>query len=474
MHNQTVGTDCARCHNAVSWIVDNVTDLHEKIAFPLMGVHSTVNCNACHTGETNIRFSPTGVECINCHRSDYIATTKPSHSKNNFPTDCASCHSLTGTAWNTELIDHSFFPLEQGHNIKDCSQCHTSSDYSKISADCIFCHQTDFAATLNPNHKLSSFSTSCIECHTLAVGWKPVDFKTHDGQFFPIYSGKHKGVWNDCVECHTNTSDYKQFTCISCHKNPQTDDIHNAVQGYNYEDYACLACHPTGDADMAFDHNATGFPLTGAHISTSCVSCHADGYQGTSTACIDCHIKDYNLSANPNHTALNISTDCAACHSTAAGWSPATFANHNNFYPLNGAHTLIANDCISCHNGNYNSTPNTCVGCHKSDFDATVSPNHTLSQFTTDCASCHSESAWQPATFNHDGLYFPIYSGKHNGQWTQCLDCHTTPGDFTQFTCITCHMNPETNDVHNGVGGYLYNNAACLACHPTGNAEVVF
>lgn len=52
---------------------------------------------------------------------------------------------------------------------------------------------------------------------------------------------------------------------------------------------------------MAFDHNLTAFPLTGAHRFTDCVSCHANGYKGTSTVCVDCHMMDYTQSLNPDH-----------------------------------------------------------------------------------------------------------------------------------------------------------------------------
>lgn len=474
VHQMTVGTDCARCHTPASWIVENITQLHEKTSFPLFGVHATVNCNACHQGETNVRFSPTGMECIDCHRSDYNNTTKPDHNKNGFSQDCATCHSLTGTAWNTELVDHSFFPLTDGHQINDCKACHLVEDYSVISPLCVSCHQTDFDNTTNPNHASAGFSNECATCHSLNPGWKPVNFTSHDAQFFPIYTGKHKGVWNDCTECHTNAGNFKSFTCVSCHKNPETNQQHNTVSGYNYNDNACLACHPAGDADMTFDHNTTGFPLTGAHKSVDCLSCHQNGYQGTSALCVDCHTADFNSTVNPNHQQLALNQDCASCHTTEPGWKPATFAMHNTFYALNGAHASIANDCAACHNGNYINTPNTCAACHNPDFLNAKDPDHVLNQFSSDCASCHSEAAWTPSTFNHDGLYFPVYSGKHAGQWSQCIDCHSVPGDFKQFTCVTCHQNPQTDISHNGVSGYSYNNNACLACHPTGDADIAF
>ncbi|MEZ4887063.1 MAG: cytochrome c3 family protein [Chitinophagales bacterium] len=255
---------------------------------------------------------------------------------------------------------------------------------------------------------------------------------------------------------------------------PETNNEHNGVNGYVYESTACLACHPTGDSDTAFDHDNTNFPLTGEHIGVACLDCHADGFAGTSTACVDCHQMDFNGSVNPNHTELNLPTDCVSCHTTDADWKPASFDIHNEYYPLNGAHAAIANDCATCHNGDYNNTPNTCVGCHQTDFDNTTNPNHSQVGFSTDCASCHNEQNWSEANFDHDNQYFPIYSGEHDGEWSDCVDCHTNPNNFAEFTCTTCHANPETNNEHNGVNGYVYESTACLACHPTGDSNTAF
>ena len=474
IHRQSVGNDCARCHNAGSWIVENITQLHEETAFPLIGVHQTMDCAACHMDETNLRFNVTGVDCISCHKTDFENTKNPNHIKLNFGEDCISCHSLNGSDWNTTEVDHSFFPLEKGHSSLTCNQCHSETQWGDLSSDCFSCHENDFNTTVLPNHKTAGFSNRCTECHTLDPGWKPAQFKNHDSDHFPVYSGSHQGVWNDCRECHTNTDDFKQFTCISCHKNPETDNFHDGIGGYTYTDISCLGCHPTGNTDNAFDHNSTSFPLTGAHVSTGCIECHADGFEGTSTACVDCHLVHYNESQNPNHSNLGLSTDCASCHSTAPGWSPATFEIHDQYYALNGAHKTIANQCNQCHVGNYNNTPNTCAGCHTPDFTEAKNPDHVLNQFSNECTICHDETAWRPSTFNHDALYFPIYTGKHAGAWDQCTDCHLVAGDFKAFSCITCHVDPITSEVHTGVQGYIFQDNACLACHPTGDADVTF
>ena len=180
---------------------------------------------------------------------------------------------------------------------------------------------------------------------------------------------------------------------------------------------------------------------------------------------------DYNTSSNPNHVSLSLPTDCASCHTTAPDWNPALFPNHNDFYPLLGAHAAIANQCATCHNGNYNNTPNTCVGCHLTDYNQTNDPDHQAAQFPTTCENCHSQNAWTPSTWNHDDLYFPIYSGQHEGEWDQCNDCHTNPNNYAIFTCITCHQQNETNNDHDEVPGYQYNSTACYACHPNGEGD---
>ena len=48
MHNQTVGPDCARCHTTKSWIVENVTEIHQRSRFPLVGAHRNTDCTNCH------------------------------------------------------------------------------------------------------------------------------------------------------------------------------------------------------------------------------------------------------------------------------------------------------------------------------------------------------------------------------------------------------------------------------------------
>ncbi len=497
VHQQSVGTDCARCHTPANWLVDNVADLHLQNGFPLTGVHRSVSCEQCHTAASALQFNRIGNDCISCHLQDYQASVNPNHQQAGFSTDCLECHDVFTSDWGSDNINHDFFPLTKGHEIADCKQCHVGGNYTNTPTNCNACHQQDYDGAQSPNHVGAHFSNDCASCHTTDPDWMPASFTAHDGAYFPIYSGKHKGQWSLCAECHINPSNFAENSCIVCHANPETNDGHAGVNGYVYENSACLACHPTGEAGTGFDHNTTNFPLTGAHLTANCVECHAAGYAGTPTQCSACHTTDFNQAANPNHVALNIPTDCAMCHTTAPGWEPASFPIHNNYYALNGAHAAIANDCAACHNGNYNSTPNTCNGCHNADYVATTSPNHAAVQFPTDCASCHSETAWTPSTFNHNtfypitGAHIPIANdcnACHNGNYTNtpntCAGCHTT--DFNQASnpnhvalniptdCAMCHTTapgwePATFPIHNNYHALNGAHAAiandCAACH---------
>ncbi|MEZ4887064.1 MAG: hypothetical protein R3E32_20205 [Chitinophagales bacterium] len=102
-----------------------------------------------------------------------------------------------------------------------------------------------------------------------------------------------------------------------------------------------------------------------------------------------------------------------------------------------------------CHNGDYNNTPNTCVGCHQTDFDSTTDPDHSAAGFSTDCATCHNETALQ--VFDHDNLNFPIYSGEHDGEWSDMDGLPHHPNNFAEFHLTSCHTNPNGQQ-HTGVG----------------------
>jgi hypothetical protein len=180
-----------------------------------------------------------------------VATTQPNHISVGYSTQCNDCHTVFSKEWKGTGFNHNFFPLTQGHALINCDQCHTSGSPSKISSECISCHQADYNATTNPAHPALNFSENCTECHTTIPGWKPASFRQHDALSFPIYSGRHQGEWASCTDCHTNTANYKVFSCIDCHAHNKIDmdNKHQGETGYSYNSVSCLNCHPRGSGD---------------------------------------------------------------------------------------------------------------------------------------------------------------------------------------------------------------------------------
>ena len=140
-------------------------------------------------------------------------------------------------------------------------------------------------------------------------------------------------------------------------------------------------------------------------------------------------------------------------------------------FGLVGNHNLLA--CSSCHilpGMETIFTPSARMTA--SPVIWVISSGSTLgSQYPTTCLSCHLVTTWTGAQFNHDGDYFPIYSGKHQGKWQSCQTCHASPSDYTIFTCFNCHKHnkTDTDKDHSEVQGYVYESSQCLSCHPTGN-----
>jgi DnaJ-class molecular chaperone len=263
--------------------------------------------------------------------------------------------------------------------------------------------------------------------------------------------------------------DGKPTNCISCHQ-PDYDGTttpSHAAAGYSTD---CTGCHTTATwLGATFDHDASQFPLTGSHRAVACTACHADGvFDGKPTNCVSCHQPDYNATTTPPHGAAGFPLACEQCHTTGV-WSEGTFDHGGTQFPLTGAH--IAASCASCHSdGVYDGRPTNCLSCHQADYTGTTNPNHAAAQFPTNCGSCHTTMTWLGATFDHDAMFFPIYSGSHRQEWNTCADCHTSPTDYSVFTCTTCHTPNNTNNDHDEVPGYQYQSNACYSCHPRGRS----
>ena len=310
---------------------------------------------------------------------------------------------------------------------------------------------------------------ACSMCHRPAA-WTPVaiskDFH-HAPGVFPL-EGAHATA--PCTACH-RTLDFAHTSsaCASCHT-----DVHHGEFGTQ-----CARCHTTRSfvdpAAMRRMHDATLFPLRGAHAVAACEECHLPTSPGQSqyanrpTTCYGCHATEYRQAKNPDHVAADYPQVCSECHGVVS-WQGAAFNHNSTGFPLTGAHLAVA--CNACHgDGVYKGKSTACASCHLADYNATNNPAHAAAGFPQTCDQCHTTATWAGATFDHDSKFFPIYSGTHQGRWSQCSDCHTTPSNYAAFTCMSggCHGKSSTDASHSSVSGYVYQATACYACHPRGS-----
>jgi len=459
-----MGDRCLACHAEVAQEIETDDGLHGGFATP-------ANCRDCHSDHQGVTASLTRADlhgyphertgyllrahatrdeggafvCQDCH-PDSLRTFSPS--------TCLACHQLLDLPWMIQhrvtfgvacldchdgidsygaAYDHAAFPLVGRHGETECIFCHreasTLAALRATPTECLNCHGADDIHD-------GRLGTSCGECHS-AEGWDGATLD-HDRTRFPL-TGLHTEVI--CESCHVD----RQWTeigstCRSCHTR---DDTHGGQFPGD-----CVDCHMTsGWEDLTFSHARTGFALAGAHAEPSCGACHPGGkYVGTPSTCIGCHAKD------DRHNG-EFGTDCAACH-RATTWADWTFDHDLSSFPLTGAHRSAS--CQGCHSGgSFEGTSSACSSCHGK-------PSSHGNAFGGSCGSCHSTSAWRPATFNGPHP-FPM---NHGGAGGNCAACH--PSSLTSYSCTGCHEHSPSRmeDKHKEVSGFSMGD--CTRCHPGG------
>ncbi len=340
--------------------------------------------------------------------------------------------------------------------------CGQKPDYDAGAAmhgvACYSCHGDRYHdPTTAPDHEGASFATTCADCHA-TTSWSPATFTDHD-RHWPL-TGRHTEV--GCTSCHIG--DVYAGTprhCAGCHT-PEfeaTDDPDHLAAGYPK---TCEVCHTTAAWTPAeLSGHDEHWPLQGAHLEATCAQCHEGGvYAGTPRDCAGCHTPDFEATTEPDHEVGGYPNTCETCHSVVA-WRPATFDEHDQYWPLQGAHAEAT--CATCHEGGvYQGTPRDCAGCHTPDYEATVDPDHETEGYPTTCETCHSVVAWKPATFEGHDDFWPL-KGHHLD--ATCADCHEggvyegTPGQ-----CEDCHL-PDYQAAINPQHAAPLTPTTCADCH---------
>ena len=242
----------------------------------------------------------------------------------------------------------------------------------------------------------------------------------------------HHTLKKDCLSCHRPFRGVRSVQCFTCHKQ-ESIGIKNVTGVFLPKDSSRVLFHKGVSA-------------------SSCTDCHTD-HKGADAAKA---IKPF------KHESLTISLqkNCTACH--------------NNQIPADALHRSAKGNCAECHNTTKwkpatfdhkqleASSGKRCINCHKTD-----QPNDSLHGLSeSNCSTCHNTIRWKPATFDHS-RYFRL---DRNHQ-ASCKTCHTSPGNYKQYTCYNCHEHTPSNmaAVHHEEGISNYQN--CIRCHRNGSRE---
>jgi len=372
-HQKTLSTNCVACHDMKAFRPASKFD-HNLAKFKLTGKHTEVDCKECHKVSTK-----NGREFqafTNIPHNDCVACHKDPHN-NRFEGKCTQCH--TDRSFSEFIgrnrFDHNTtdFTLNGKHKTVDCFKCHKNTTEAamvfsftpKVSeTQCASCHKDVHKGKLGNN---------CAKCHaeTSFIALKSETKATfdHDATDYPL-EGKHVVV--DCKKCHKGryTEAINFSACKNCHA-----DYHKAEFARNGTSPDCVECHTVQEkfnySLYSLDqHQATKFPLAGAHSATPCFSCHVSedrwSFKNKSSSCSQCH-----KNVHGDRFAVKGITDCERCHDSDS-WFPSKFDHNLTAFPLDGRHADV--ECRLCHKPvekegkifvQYTIAKHQCIDCHQ-------------------------------------------------------------------------------------------------------------
>lgn len=313
----------------------------------------------------------------------------------------------------------------------------------------------------------------------------PVLAQLSPGELSKVHA--HLEGLSNCTKCHILGKKVSNQKCLDCHTELKSRIAAN--KGYHsspeIKGKECVVCHSDHHglnfqiirfAAEKFNHDLTGFRLTGAHAKKECGDCHKTDfikdaavkkknftYLGLEPSCLACHA-DYHQQT--------LSTRCSDCHGADA-FKPAVNFDHGRAkFQLVGRHRDVP--CISCHRTIIKNEQKfqefkgvrfgNCTDCHKDVHN---------NKFGQNCTQCHTEQSFSSIKgvkdFDHDKTDFRL-EGKHRG--VVCSACHKTKytNALKYGRCSDCHADYHKSQfARNGLS------PDCSQCHTVnGFSEFTF
>lgn len=215
-----------------------------------------------------------------------------------------------------------------------------------------------------------------------------------------------------------------------------------------------------------------------------CADCHEVGKEISGVKCLTCHTpikKELDLKRG-YHFAVSAST-CVTCHKEHLGrnaqitvFDRARFDHSKTGFALTGKHAT--KKCDDCHTAKFIKDPEiarkqvktilglstACVSCHEDHHKGTLG---------TDCTSCHTTTAWKPASnFDHSRTKFTLV-GKHRD--VACGKCHNEPNtsNVSRTSILGTKSFADCAPCHTSKHPAKFSSQTCSSCHvPTGWREV--
>ena len=503
-HNENLNTvDCGSCHTEP--MANNRRGVHGQAL--LMNDPNAPSCKECHGNHDILHYSNPESRtykmnipflCGKCHREGEVVAriydvsehnivenyTQGIHGRGLFEAGLivtATCNDCHG---NHLVLPHtSPNSLISANRIAGtCMKCHTrieqahqkvikgelwEKDPSIIPA-CTACHPPHKVDIPKIQARVSD--NTCMKCHKDEEIHKMVDGERVSlyRDPFELPNSVHKNI--PCSKCHTAVTDRLQrpcstnepVDCSSCHAevfdryfaSGHGQAHYNKIENAPY----CTDCHGTHGTKSRYDDTS---PVYRTAIPSLCGKCHKeDGKAPMSTELKEVDaFADYSLSVHGQgltEKGLTVSVVCTDCHSTHLMLKETD--ERSSIHPTN-----VQQTCGNCHKGIYEQYIKsdhaftqdikgkeypTCVKCHSAHVISEVSQDQFMNQVTTQCGSCHEETAATYMETYHGNAYQLGYyesarcsdcPGAHNILKSDNPESMTSQVNLVK-TCAACHV----------------------------------